>query len=99
VSTTVREANDRGYDCLIAEDCVASYFPEFHKSSLEMTKAQGGIFGWVSESKHLLGALEKWSAEPSRRDNAGSAVNAGSAENAGNATVNQEAGSKGVRVC
>jgi biuret amidohydrolase len=99
VSTTVREANDRGYDCLIAEDCVASYFPEFHKSSLEMTKAQGGIFGWVSESKHLLGALEKWSAEPSRRDNAGSAEKAGSAENAGNATVNQEAGSKGVRVC
>jgi biuret amidohydrolase len=65
VSTTVREANDRGYDCLTVEDCVASYFPEFHKWSLEMTKAQGGIFGWVSESRHLLGALEKWSANAS----------------------------------
>jgi biuret amidohydrolase len=77
VSTTVREANDRGYDCLIVEDCVASYFPEFHKWSLEMTKAQGGIFGWVSESRHLLGALEKWSAGTSEAsaDNAGSAAN------------------------
>ena len=47
VNTTVREANDRGYDCLVLEDCVASYFPEFQKAALAMIKAQGGIFGWV----------------------------------------------------
>jgi nicotinamidase-related amidase len=58
VSTTVREANDRGYDCLVLEDCVASYFPEFQKSALDMIKAQGGIFGWVGVSADLLPALE-----------------------------------------
>ena len=50
VNTTVREANDRGYDCLVLEDCVGSYFPEFHAMGLKMIKAQGGIFGWVSNS-------------------------------------------------
>jgi nicotinamidase-related amidase len=58
VNTTVREANDRGYDCLVLEDCVASYFPEFHTAALAMVKAQGGIFGWVSDSGRLLAALE-----------------------------------------
>ena len=58
VNTTVREANDRGYDCLVLEDCVASYFPEFQESALEMIKAQGGIFGWVGSSADLLPALE-----------------------------------------
>jgi len=57
VNTTVREANDRGYDCLVLEDCVASYFPEFQKAALAMVKAQGGIFGWVSDSKRFLEAL------------------------------------------
>ncbi len=57
VNTTVREANDRGYDCLVLEDCVASYFPMFHKAVLEMFTAQGGIFGWVSDSKPFLQAL------------------------------------------
>ena len=47
VNTTVREANDRGYDCLVLEDCVGSYFPEFQDMGLKMIKAQGGIFGWV----------------------------------------------------
>jgi nicotinamidase-related amidase len=59
VNTTVREANDRGYDCLVLEDCVASYFPEFQKAALAMVKAQGGIFGWVSDSKRFLEALAK----------------------------------------
>ena len=59
VNTTVREANDRGYDCLVLEDCVASYFPEFQKAALAMIKAQGGIFGWVSDSGHFLEALAK----------------------------------------
>ena len=51
VNTTVREANDRGYDCLVPEDCVGSYFPEFQTMGLKMIKAQGGIFGWVSHSE------------------------------------------------
>ena len=57
VHTSVREANDRGYDCLVLEDCVASYSPEFHRMALRMIKAQGGIFGWVSDSKDFLTAL------------------------------------------
>ena len=57
VNTTVREANDRGYDCLVPEDCVGSYFPEFQRAGLEMIKAQGGIFGWVSNSARLLAAM------------------------------------------
>jgi nicotinamidase-related amidase len=57
VNTTVREANDRGYDCLVLEDCVGSYFPEFHAMGLKMIKAQGGIFGWVSKSENLIEAL------------------------------------------
>ncbi|HUJ87685.1 MAG TPA: isochorismatase family cysteine hydrolase [Burkholderiales bacterium] len=59
VNTTVREANDRGYDCLVLEDCVGSYFPVFQKAALEMIKAQGGIFGWVSDSKRFLAGLTK----------------------------------------
>jgi len=50
VHTTVREANDRGYECLVLADCVGSYFPEFQRVGLEMIAAQGGIFGWVAES-------------------------------------------------
>lgn len=58
VHTTVREANDRGYRCIVPGDCCASYFPEFHEVGLRMIKAQGGIFGWVSDSKRILAALE-----------------------------------------
>jgi len=58
VNTTVREANDRGYEGLVPEDCVGSYFPEFQQSGLKMIKAQGGIFGWVSHSRHVLSALQ-----------------------------------------
>jgi nicotinamidase-related amidase len=57
VNTTVREANDRGYDCLVPEDCVGSYFPEFQEMGLKMIKAQGGIFGWVTNSAMILRAL------------------------------------------
>ena len=59
VNTTVREANDRGYDCLVLEDCVGSYFPEFQTAALKMIQAQGGIFGWVSDSKRFLKALAR----------------------------------------
>jgi len=58
VNTTVREANDRGYECIIPEDCVGSYFPEFQKSTLEMIKAQGAIFGWVSNSDNIIEGLK-----------------------------------------
>ena len=59
VNTTVREANDRGYDCLVLEDCVGSYFPEFQKAGLAMIKAQGGIFGWVGRSTDFIAALSR----------------------------------------
>ena len=57
VNTTVREANDRGFDCLVLEDCTGSYFPEFQAAGIAMIKAQGGIFGWVAPSTALLAAL------------------------------------------
>ena len=57
VHTTVREANDRGFECLVPEDCCGSYFPEFHEVGLKMIAAQGGIFGWVAPSSELLAAL------------------------------------------
>ena len=58
VNTTVREANDRGFRCIVIGDCCASYFPEFHAAGLAMIKAQGGIFGWVTASLSVLNALE-----------------------------------------
>jgi len=58
VNTTVREANDRGYRCIVPGDCCGSYFPEFHEAGLRMIKAQGGIFGWVTDSARVLRALE-----------------------------------------
>jgi nicotinamidase-related amidase len=58
VNTTVREANDRGYDCLVVSDCCASYFPDFHAMGLRMIKAQGGIFGWVAPSHAVISAIE-----------------------------------------
>jgi nicotinamidase-related amidase len=57
VSTTVREANDRGLRCIVLADCCASYFVEFHKAGLAMIKAQGGIFGSLTDSQQLLSSL------------------------------------------
>jgi nicotinamidase-related amidase len=57
VHTTVREGNDRGFECLVLSDCVGSYFPEFQEVGLRMIAAQGGIFGWVASSHDLLAAL------------------------------------------
>jgi nicotinamidase-related amidase len=57
VHTTVREANDRGYECLVLSDCVGSYFPAFQRAALQMIAAQGGIFGWVAPSANYLKAL------------------------------------------
>ena len=57
VNTTVREANDRGFRCIVLGDCCASYFPEFHAAGLAMIKAQGGIFGSVTASGPLLASF------------------------------------------
>jgi nicotinamidase-related amidase len=57
VNTTVREANDRGYDCLVVTDCCGSYFPEFHEMGLKMIAAQGGIFGWTTPSEVIISAV------------------------------------------
>jgi nicotinamidase-related amidase len=59
VHTTTREANDRGYECLVVSDCVGSYFPEFQRIGLEMIKAQGGIFGWVADTSAVIPALRQ----------------------------------------
>ncbi len=57
VNTSMREANDRGYECVVLEDCVGSYFPAFHEYALAMIKAQGAIVGWVSNSANAIAAL------------------------------------------
>jgi nicotinamidase-related amidase len=62
VHTTVREANDRGYECLVVSDATASYFPEFHRVALAMITAQGGIFGWVADSARVCAALTRAAA-------------------------------------
>ena len=57
VQTTMREANDRGYDCLLIEDATESYFPEFKAATLAMITAQGGIVGWCAPSEPVIQAL------------------------------------------
>lgn len=64
VHTTTREANDRGYECLVVSDCVGSYFPDFQRIGLEMIKAQGGIFGWVAASAEVIPALRHLTTIP-----------------------------------
>jgi nicotinamidase-related amidase len=59
VQSTVREANDRGFESLILSDCTGSYVPEFHESALAMFAAQGAIVGWVSTSPDLLAAVDR----------------------------------------
>jgi nicotinamidase-related amidase len=57
VQTSMREANDRGYDGLLLEDCTESYFPAFKQAAVEMIRAQGAIVGWTAASSALLDAL------------------------------------------
>ena len=59
VQTTMREANDRGYECLLVEDGTESYFPEFKQATLDMIAAQSAIVGWVAMSEQVISALEK----------------------------------------
>lgn len=54
VQTTMREANDRGYECLLAEDATESYFPEFKASAIAMIRAQGAIVGWTTPVDSIL---------------------------------------------
>jgi nicotinamidase-related amidase len=57
VQTSMREANDRGYVCLLVADATESYFPAFKAAAIEMVVAQGAIVGWATDSAGLLGAL------------------------------------------
>lgn len=63
VQTSMREANDRGYDCLLIEDATASYFPAFKQATLEMVRSQGGIVGWTAPFSSLTaidGTIPAW---------------------------------------
>jgi nicotinamidase-related amidase len=59
VQTTMREANDRGYECLLIEDCTESYFPQFKKATLEMIRAQDAIVGWTATARQVLSGLQR----------------------------------------
>src|SRR5258706_272602 len=59
VQTTMREANDRGYDSLLIEDATESYFPEFKRAAMDMIRAQGAIVGWTATCEQLAAALHK----------------------------------------
>ena len=58
VQTSMREANDRGYECLLLEDATESYFPEFKAATLAMVTAQGALVGWTAPTQRLIDALE-----------------------------------------
>jgi biuret amidohydrolase len=57
VQTTMREANDRGYDCILAEDATESYFPQFKSAAIEMIRAQGAIVGWTATTDQIIEGL------------------------------------------
>jgi nicotinamidase-related amidase len=59
VQTTMRDANDRGYECVLVEDATESYFPEFKAATLDMVRAQGAIVGWTATVDEVLAALEE----------------------------------------
>jgi len=59
VQSTMREANDRGYECLLLEDCTDSYFAEFKQAAIDMIIAQGAIVGWVANSAEVIKSLEE----------------------------------------
>jgi nicotinamidase-related amidase len=64
VQTTLREANDRGYECLLVEDATQSYFPEFKAATLAMVRAQGAIVGWTATADEVIAALDRDESEP-----------------------------------
>jgi nicotinamidase-related amidase len=67
VNTTAREANDRGFECLVLSDCTGSYFPEFHEQALAMIQAQGGVVGWVGRSDAVIAGLKAAQAAQQQR--------------------------------
>jgi biuret amidohydrolase len=60
VQTTMREANDRGYECMLIEDGTESYFPEFKQATIAMLRAQGGIIGWTTDADSVLRSLDRF---------------------------------------
>ena len=62
VQSSMREANDRGYECLLVEDATASYFPHFKEATLAMMRAQGGIVGWTATLAQLTSGLTRTDA-------------------------------------
>lgn len=58
VNTTMREANDRGFDCLLARDATASYFSDYYNASVSMACSQGSLVGWVSNTKDIIAAFD-----------------------------------------
>ena len=63
VSSSIREATDRGYRCIAVSDCCASYFPELYDIAMRMVISQGGIFGWSTDSSVVSNALATSSLE------------------------------------
>lgn len=63
VQTSMREANDRGYECLLVEDGTESYFPDFKQATVRMIQSQGGIVGWVTTADRLIASLRQAYAE------------------------------------
>jgi nicotinamidase-related amidase len=59
VQTTMREANDRGYECVLVEDATESYFPEFKAATLAMVRAQGGLVGWTATVDQVVAAVQR----------------------------------------
>ena len=57
VASTMREANDNNFDCLLVEDATAASEGELHRAAVEMVKSEGGLFGAVSTTKKILEAL------------------------------------------
>ncbi len=57
VQTTIREANDRGYDCLLVEDATESYYPDFKRATIEMVRSSDALIGWTGTSDQVLDAL------------------------------------------
>jgi nicotinamidase-related amidase len=57
VSTTMREANDRGFECLVLGDCCAATDAGNHEAALKMVTMQQGVFGAVSDAEALIGAI------------------------------------------
>lgn len=59
VHSTLREANDRGYECLVLEDATAAFDPRDHEAAIRMVRQQGGIFGWTAKARDFISALSQ----------------------------------------